>query len=143
MMYVPGLTNLIAVIHVDRNTRLARRTGPNNFDHVEASTIAGLAQQGRTFSIMPTAKERHPAISPATGKSYDAGRAAGAPPRSQRRSLRTLPFSSRTFRAIAQEMCIHGSIARAISRADMPVFSASEVRMQFWDGRRHNAIGTS
>ncbi|KAK3313297.1 hypothetical protein B0H66DRAFT_565797 [Apodospora peruviana] len=46
-----------------------------------------------------------------------------------RRSLRTLPFSKPTFRLITERFCTHGSIARAVSRANIPVFSSAEVQM--------------
>ncbi|KAE8448391.1 hypothetical protein EG329_009635 [Mollisiaceae sp. DMI_Dod_QoI] len=48
---------------------------------------------------------------------------------SGRRSVRTLPFSRRTFQFITTKFYIHSSIARDISRADVPVFSYAEVLM--------------
>ncbi len=58
------------------------------------------------------------------------GPSDGAPtPSSGRRSLRTLPFSRSTFRQITKSFYTHGDIARVVSRADIPTFSSSEVRM--------------
>lgn len=48
---------------------------------------------------------------------------------SGRRSVRTLPFSQSTFRLITSSFYIHRSIARDISRADIPVFSIAEIQM--------------
>jgi len=45
------------------------------------------------------------------------------------RSLRTLPFSMDTFKMISTSFCTHGSIARVISRADIPIFSSESVVM--------------
>lgn len=49
--------------------------------------------------------------------------------KSTRRGVRTLPFSPDTFKRVAEGMHTHGSIARVISRADVPVFSADRVKM--------------
>ncbi|KAM7201063.1 hypothetical protein V8F20_005072 [Naviculisporaceae sp. PSN 640] len=43
--------------------------------------------------------------------------------------LHRTPFSKPTFRLITEKFYTHGSIARAISRADIPVFASTEVRM--------------
>ncbi|KAI1370661.1 hypothetical protein F4677DRAFT_437808 [Hypoxylon crocopeplum] len=48
---------------------------------------------------------------------------------SGRRSARTLPFSLNTFRSISEKFCLHGSIARIVSRSDVPVFSRVELQM--------------
>ena len=46
-----------------------------------------------------------------------------------RLTLRKLPFSKPTFQSITERFHMHASIARAISRADIPVFSGTEVKM--------------
>jgi len=46
-----------------------------------------------------------------------------------RLDVRKLPCSKQTFQLITERFHIHGSIARAISRADIPVFSGTEVKM--------------
>jgi hypothetical protein len=46
-----------------------------------------------------------------------------------RRIVRTLPFSKETFRDVTQKFYIHGSVARVVNRADMPVFSSTRVEM--------------
>jgi len=46
-----------------------------------------------------------------------------------RDGLRTLPFSPDTFRRLSIKLSMHGEIARVVSRADIPVFSHSEVTM--------------
>ncbi|KAF2274430.1 uncharacterized protein EI97DRAFT_435263 [Westerdykella ornata] len=45
------------------------------------------------------------------------------------RNLRTLPFSYETFKFIAHSFHIHGSIARVVSRADVPYFSSEKAVM--------------
>ncbi|KAF1833333.1 hypothetical protein BDW02DRAFT_552741 [Decorospora gaudefroyi] len=45
------------------------------------------------------------------------------------RDVRTLPFSMETFRVLSSNFCTHGTIARVISRADIPIFSAESVVM--------------
>jgi len=69
---------------------------------------------------------------------------AGGSPMSQRgrRSVRTLPFSSETFRLITKGFFIHGSVARVVSRADVPVFSGVEVDMGEPDGPTYPSLGS-
>ena len=45
------------------------------------------------------------------------------------RGARTLPFSKETFRLITRNFHTHGSIARAVSRADVAMFSQDRIRM--------------
>ncbi|KAI0838814.1 hypothetical protein F5Y06DRAFT_266613 [Hypoxylon sp. FL0890] len=51
------------------------------------------------------------------------------PSLSGRRSARTLPFSLEIFRSISKRLCLHGSIARVVSRSDVPIFSRAELQM--------------
>ena len=48
---------------------------------------------------------------------------------SGRRGVRTVPFSRETFERVTQRFHTHGSIARVISRADVPVFTCDRVMM--------------
>ncbi|KAK4215506.1 hypothetical protein QBC37DRAFT_458744 [Rhypophila decipiens] len=69
-----------------------------------------------------------------TFPSMDEKAGDGGPPAAHimaggRQTLRRLPFSQPTFRLITDKFYTHGSIARAVSRADIPVFSSAEVRM--------------
>ncbi|KAI0172130.1 hypothetical protein GGR52DRAFT_455980 [Hypoxylon sp. FL1284] len=50
-----------------------------------------------------------------------------------RRSASTLPFSLDTFRKISNKFFIHGSIARVINRADVPIFSRAQLQMRLPD----------
>ncbi|KAI1747212.1 hypothetical protein F4782DRAFT_522023 [Xylaria castorea] len=61
------------------------------------------------------------------------------PPPSVRRGLRTVPFSRSTFEMITKAFYMHSSISRAISRADMPVFSHTGAVMEDEDGSKHEA----
>ncbi|KAL2274035.1 hypothetical protein FJTKL_03735 [Diaporthe vaccinii] len=55
------------------------------------------------------------------------------------RSLKVLPFSREVFLRIATKFHIHNSAVRTISRADIPVFSSSNVYMGEREGPRHPA----
>lgn len=52
-----------------------------------------------------------------------------APTSSGRRGVRTVPFSIGTFEQITSGFHIHGSIARVVSRTDVPVFTCDKVTM--------------
>ncbi|RDL36221.1 uncharacterized protein BP5553_06833 [Venustampulla echinocandica] len=69
-------------------------------------TFASLAEKVRTA---------HPSI--------------GSANMSSRKSVRTLPFSKHIFRLITKKFYTHSSIARDISRADIPVFSSAAIEM--------------
>ncbi|RSL99888.1 hypothetical protein CDV31_012022 [Fusarium ambrosium] len=56
------------------------------------------------------------------------------------RTLRILPFSQDSFHIIVNKFYVHGMIARAISRADIPAFSAAEVEMSLEDEQTHSAF---
>lgn len=45
------------------------------------------------------------------------------------RALRQVPFDQNVFWDISRHFFVHGSIARAISRADVPLFSRFQVSM--------------
>ncbi|TLD27143.1 hypothetical protein PspLS_04354 [Pyricularia sp. CBS 133598] len=55
--------------------------------------------------------------------------AAAALAASGRRGVRTLPFSLGNFRRVSKGFHTHGTIARVISRTDVPVFSADKITM--------------
>lgn len=46
-----------------------------------------------------------------------------------RKEVRTLPFARETFKAISEAFQTHGSIAKAISRSDVPMCSFDKVEM--------------
>lgn len=69
------------------------------------------------------------------------GQSPGSTNMSGRRSVRTLPFSQKTFRLITKKFYTHSSIARDISRADIPVFSSAEVELGEPDGPAYPAYG--
>jgi hypothetical protein len=45
------------------------------------------------------------------------------------RNLRTLPFSRETFELLSKNFYTNDSIARVVSRADVPIFSSESVTM--------------
>ncbi|KAI0182696.1 hypothetical protein EV127DRAFT_448982 [Xylaria flabelliformis] len=57
----------------------------------------------------------------------------------KKHELRTVPFSRNTFEMITKAFYVHSSISRAISRADMPVFSHTGAVMEDEDGLKHEA----
>lgn len=59
-----------------------------------------------------------------------------------RRDVRTLPFSKQTFRFITRNFYVRSSIARVISRADVPVFSSASIQVEELDGKTYPAYGS-
>ncbi|KAK6958385.1 hypothetical protein Daesc_001184 [Daldinia eschscholtzii] len=55
------------------------------------------------------------------------------------RSVRNLPFSPKVFKLMSKNLYIHGSIARAISRSDVPHFSRAEIEVELEGRSRHPA----
>ncbi|KAK8041734.1 hypothetical protein PG993_006257 [Apiospora rasikravindrae] len=53
-----------------------------------------------------------------------------APDTGGQRKLRTVPFSRNTFRQITDRFYTHGSISSVISRADVPIFSNTQLNMR-------------
>ncbi|KAF2120362.1 hypothetical protein BDV96DRAFT_567110 [Lophiotrema nucula] len=62
-------------------------------------------------------------------KCHDAKTLDTNPMSDGQRGLRTLPFSRDTFEMVAQSFYVHGSIARVVSRADVPTFTHEKVNM--------------
>jgi len=75
------------------------------------------------------------------GEKSQTGPGPGANSMSGRRSVRTLPFSKDIFRTITKHFYIHNSIARVISRADVPVFFKAGIQIEGEDGATHPAYG--
>lgn len=61
--------------------------------------------------------------------------------RNGQRSVRTLPFSEKTFHLINRKFFVHHSISAAVSRADIPTFSSADVEMEGPDGEVRLANG--
>ncbi|KAH7161678.1 hypothetical protein EDB81DRAFT_839971 [Dactylonectria macrodidyma] len=59
------------------------------------------------------------------------------------RTLRILPFSEKSFTKIVRKFYIHDTIARTVSRADIPTFSAVEVEMGAENGHGYPAFGNA
>jgi hypothetical protein len=103
------------IIFSDNRSSIARRTGQPSMGKIrKAKTDAWL---GMLEAELP---EKRPA---------GTGSLMGGTPPSGRRGLRTLPFSSTSFRNISSGFYVHGSIARVISRADIPIFTAATILM--------------
>lgn len=88
--------------------------------------------------------EEKPAVSPGhRSQTFEclAEKSAAVPLSNGRRSVRTLPFSENTFRLITETFYVHHSISPVISRADIPMFSATEVDMEDPKGSTHLARG--
>ncbi|KAF4342406.1 hypothetical protein FBEOM_3657 [Fusarium beomiforme] len=66
-------------------------------------------------------------------------------PKPKQRGVRTLPFSKEAFRCITKSLYTHGSIAKAISRSDVPHFSSHRTIMEMpahvYNFRTSNAWG--
>ncbi|KAH8802628.1 hypothetical protein F5884DRAFT_802481 [Xylogone sp. PMI_703] len=104
---------------------LAKRTGELAFGGVKK--IRSNAWLDLINEEMPGRSNTERTFESLTEKGEAGGPGSGIG--SGRRNVRTLPFSKNTFRLITSKFYTHRSIARDISRADIPVFSSAEVRM--------------
>jgi hypothetical protein len=120
---------------------LAKRTGERAFGGVKKvqsddwldrinAEMPGRSNTQRNFTLA-SLSEKNQTISPNPGFTNT----------KSRRSVRTLPFSKDTFKLITKKFYTHNSIARDISRADIPVFSSAEVQMGEPDGPAYPAYG--
>ncbi|RYP75012.1 hypothetical protein DL771_002660 [Monosporascus sp. 5C6A] len=115
---------------------LARRAGENAslFEQLAAGAASfGQAEADSDFKSSLNEKDR--------SYSWPEGKAISAPPGKKRerhekgnlpgggREVRQVPFEKDVFREICQAFFVHPSISRAISRADVPLFSRAEIRI--------------
>ncbi|KAM7220307.1 hypothetical protein V8F06_004273 [Rhypophila decipiens] len=108
---------------------LARRSGEPSLGGLKkAKTDEWLERIERSLPGR-TKPERAMTFPSMDEKAGDGGPSAAHIMAGGRQTLRRLPFSQPTFRLITDKFYTHGSIARAVSRADIPVFSSAEVRM--------------
>ncbi|KAL8408709.1 hypothetical protein RB594_007234 [Gaeumannomyces avenae] len=101
--------------------RSAAKTGGAWGSNVKALTALEMPKP-----TAAAASEKEAAAAAATTATLEMMATAG---KTSRRGVRTLPFSKATFKRVAEGMHTHGSIARVVSRADVPVFSADRVLM--------------
>jgi hypothetical protein len=120
---------------------LAKRTGEPSFGSVKkvpsddwieriSASAPGRSNIQRTMTFA-TMGEKSQTIGPSPETKTLSGR----------RSVRTLPFSKDMFGRITRDFYIHSSIARVISRADVPVFSRAEIKMEGENGISYPAYG--
>lgn len=81
----------------------------------------GAFRRAATFSVL---SEKTPTTVAAQAEPHVTKRITGG-----RGSVRTMPFSIQTLRRIAERFGTHGSIAKTISRADVPLCSCESVEM--------------
>ncbi|EJT78557.1 hypothetical protein GGTG_03657 [Gaeumannomyces tritici R3-111a-1] len=101
--------------------RSAAKTGGAWGSNVKALTALEMPKP-----TAAAASEKEAAAAAAAATTLEMMATAG---KTSRRGVRTLPFSKATFKRVAEGMHTHGSIARVVSRADVPVFSADRVLM--------------
>jgi hypothetical protein len=120
---------------------LAKRTGERSFGGVKKVQSNDWLE--RINAEMPGRPntQRNLTLASLTEKSQTTGLSPGSTSTSGRRSVRTLPFTKDIFRLITKKFYTHNSIARDISRADIPVFSTAEVQMGEPDGPPYPAYG--
>ncbi|RYP06561.1 hypothetical protein DL765_009439 [Monosporascus sp. GIB2] len=129
---------------------LARRAGENAslFQELAAGAASfGQAEDDSDFKSSFNENDR--------SYSWPKGKAISAPPGQKRkrhekgnlrgggREVRQVPFEKSVFREICQAFFVHSSISRAISRADVPLFSRAEIRInqESFKWADHPAIG--
>lgn len=136
--------------HLHQNPpSLARRAGENTTERVSG---VSRAQWLESLKKRPSSEARTPQSSPLSGLSektitalmaisgsddLQALKQQVAPKSDTRRGVRTLPFSKATFRRLTRALRIHGGIAKAVSRSDVPMFSVDQVEM----GKKAPAYG--
>lgn len=128
---------------------LARRAGENTslfaqldagaatFGHAKADTYfkESFNEKNRSYS-WPDGK----ALSTSSGKVRERHDKGGI--RGGGRELRQVPFEREVFHEICQAFYVHSSISRAISRADVPLFSRADITItqDSPEGLEHPAI---
>jgi hypothetical protein len=119
---------------------LAKRTGEPSFSSVKKVPSNDWIEQ--INAAVPSRSNTQRAMTFASaGEKVETMTTSQGANKNGRRSVRTLPFSKDTFRLITTKFYVHSSIARVISRADIPVFSSSKVRMQDENGISHPTYG--
>lgn len=117
---------------------MARRTDEPATETLEGVGIAEWENSLRRKSEIPAARTE---TNPFAGLPEKAMKAfeslpnfRGVPPPivkkgTDRKGVRTLPFTESTFKLLAGKLRAHGSIAKAISRSDVPLCSFDGLRM--------------
>ncbi|ORY00553.1 hypothetical protein BCR34DRAFT_546839 [Clohesyomyces aquaticus] len=100
---------------------IAKRTGEHTLEVSGSVSIDSWLDSAE--SRMPRSNWRRPEHSFSAFKEKKKEEEGGS------RDVRTLPFSSETFKILSRNFCTHGTIARVISRADIPYFSSETVVM--------------
>ncbi|KAH6662530.1 hypothetical protein B0J14DRAFT_570895 [Halenospora varia] len=113
---------------------LAKRTGERQFGAVKKVQSNDWLERLNAEIPGRSNTQRSLELGLMTGKGTIGSRTLGG-----RRSVRTLPFSKDVFRLVTRKFYTHSSISRAISRADIPVFSNAEIEMGEPDGPTYPA----
>ncbi|KAN0102708.1 hypothetical protein V8E51_011021 [Hyaloscypha variabilis] len=119
---------------------LAKRTGERSFPSVKKvqyndwlkcvnEEMPGRIKTQRTMMTISSLSKELQTADPSLGISSLSGQ----------RSVRTLPFSKDTFQLITSNFYTHSSIARVVSRADIPLFSSAEIQIEDKEGHVYPA----
>ncbi|KAH7163590.1 hypothetical protein B0J13DRAFT_538875 [Dactylonectria estremocensis] len=118
--YNPGLVLL-----------LAKRTGEPSTPRVAKVSPKDWLQKIGTETPLLFQKRRATTFSPLSEKPVEShDNATIVATGSGRRGVRTLPFSRKTFELISRRFFIHSTIARVISRTDVPFFSSALLQIE-------------
>ncbi|KAF1948779.1 hypothetical protein CC80DRAFT_599444 [Byssothecium circinans] len=120
---------------------LAKRCGEPSLRGIQKTTSDDWLERARDKTPVPGV-QRASAFSPLGEK---VNIIKDIPKPSFRRGVRTVPFGCNTFGSICRGLHIHGSIARVISRTDVPAFTCEKVLMgapaYIYNCRSSNAWG--
>ncbi|KAF2635192.1 hypothetical protein P280DRAFT_523289 [Massarina eburnea CBS 473.64] len=108
---------------------LAKRCGEPSLQGIQKAASDDWLDKAQERSRQIQELQRAPTFAPFGEKSEAVNATPKPSANTGRRGVRTLPFAPNTFRAISQSFHVHGSIARVISRADVPVFTCEKVNM--------------
>ncbi|KAF2477888.1 uncharacterized protein BDR25DRAFT_250230 [Lindgomyces ingoldianus] len=108
---------------------LAKRSGEPALQRVKKVTSDDWIERANKESHLVCDLRRADTFSPLQEKEQSNPSSAARQILSGRRGVRTIPFSRDTFWQITSSFHTHGSIARVVSRTDVPVFTCNKVRM--------------
>ncbi|KAF4967946.1 hypothetical protein FSARC_4599 [Fusarium sarcochroum] len=128
--YVPRESTVIKMLASDQNgaTVTSLKSDREWFDFCEVNW-----QDKKYLSAKVPSKsnlQKADVFAILSDKSQITGNTTRAAYTPRRRGIRTLPFSQEAFRCITRAFYTHGSIAKVISRSDIPVFSYEETIME-------------
>lgn len=111
------------------NPSLAKRSGEPALAGTQKASFDDWIERANRESHLVLGIKRADTFSPLQKKGGLVTNTAPSQLPSGRRGVRTVPFSRDTFEQITCSFHTHGSVARVVSRSDVPVFTCDKVNM--------------